>query len=107
MNKLGYIILSAVIFAISACATPENKLTKTISYANDPEQISLQNLDTRVVVNCYTNEDISAQDCSRYYESQGFVRFREIPQKPADFDKLKVDTYPTRRWRDSEITSRW
>ena len=42
-----------------------------------------------------------------YFEKQGFVRLNELPYKTADYDFLKVDTYPTRRWRDAEITSRW
>ena len=38
---------------------------------------------------------------------KGYVRLREIPYKPADYDFLKTDTYPTRRWRGGELTPRW
>jgi len=37
----------------------------------------------------------------------GYVRLRDIPYKSANYDFLKTDTYPTRRWRDGETTPRW
>ena len=43
----------------------------------------------------------------RTAEKLGYVRLREIPYKPADYDLLKTDTYPTRRWRGGELTPRW
>ncbi len=76
-------------------------------FANDACAIALQNLNTREIAYCYSNPVTSAEACAQHYEEMGFVRFREIPYKTANYDFLKVDTYPTRRWRDSEITSRW
>ena len=76
-------------------------------YPNDLNPIGLQNLDSREVVYCYDNSENSAESCAQYFERKGYVRFRDIPYKTANYDFLKVDTYPTRRWRDSEITSRW
>lgn len=69
--------------------------------------INLQNPFTRKIARCYNNNFSSAEECARYFEQHGFVRFRDIPYKTANYDFLHVDTYPTRRWRDSELTSRW
>lgn len=69
--------------------------------------VNLQNPNSRKIVRCYNNNVSSAEECARYFEQYGFIRFREIPYKTADYDFLHVDTYPTRRWRDSELTPRW
>ncbi len=69
--------------------------------------VNLQNPFTRKIARCYDNNFSSAEECARYFERLGFVRFRDIPYKTANYDFLHVDTYPTRRWRDSELTSRW
>ncbi len=71
------------------------------------EEIGLQNLRDRTVVRCYGNGENSAEECARYFEQKGYVRFKDIPSKSANYDFLKVDTYPTRRWRDSEVSPRW
>ncbi len=75
--------------------------------AVENEEIGLQNLRDRTIVHCYSNGENSAEACARYFEAKGYVRFRDIPYKTANYDFLKVDTYPTRRWRDSETTPRW
>ena len=69
--------------------------------------IGLQHPYDRTVVHCSSNKKYSAEDCAQYFETKGFVRFRNIPYKTAGYDFLKVDTYPTRRWRGSEKTPRW
>ncbi|MBE6452012.1 MAG: hypothetical protein E7012_00785 [Alphaproteobacteria bacterium] len=71
------------------------------------EAIGLQHPYDRTVVHCSANSKYSAEDCAQYFETRGFVRFRDIPYKTAGYDFLKVDTYPTRRWRGSELTPRW
>jgi len=76
-------------------------------YPNDECAIALQNQETREIAYCYGNSVTSAESCAQHYEEQGFTRLREIPYKTANYDFLHVDTYPTRRWRDAEITSRW
>lgn len=70
-------------------------------------KIGLQHPFDRTVVHCSSNEKYSAEDCAQYFEAKGFIRFRDIPYKTAGYDFLKVDTYPTRRWRGSEKTPRW
>lgn len=76
-------------------------------YPNDECAIALLNQDTRELAYCYGNTSTSAESCARHYEELGFTRLREIPYKTANYDFLHVDTYPTRRWRDAEVTSRW
>ncbi len=76
------------------------------SVASD-SSIGLQNIHTRTIIYCYSNSDYTAEECASFYETQGFTRMRDIPQKPAKYDFLTVETYPTRRWRDGEKTPRW
>lgn len=77
------------------------------NFPNDANPIGLQNLNNRAVAYCFDNSENTAESCAQYLESKGYVRFRDIPYKTANYDFLKVDTYPTRRWRDAELTSRW
>lgn len=76
-------------------------------YGNDQEVIVLQNLTSRDIATCYRTIDVSAEDCAKMFEAKGFVRLSEIPYKTANYDFLKTDTYPTRRWRGGELTPRW
>ena len=78
-----------------------------ISKASSPYYIGLQNLRSRTVVYCYDNEEATAEQCATYYETQGYTRFRNIPARTAKYDFLTVDTYPTRRWRNGELSPRW
>ena len=77
------------------------------SLSAENEQIGLQNPLDRTIVYCYAQQSSSAEQCAKHYESQGYVRLRDLPSKPANFDSLTVDTYPTRRWRPGELTPRW
>lgn len=77
------------------------------AFAANSDSVGLQNLHTRTIIYCYTNSDYTAEECASFYETQGFTRMRDIPQKPAKYDFLTVETYPTRRWRDGEKTPRW
>lgn len=75
--------------------------------AQEKARIGLQNLNSREVITCYDNNQYSAEDCAQYFETKGFIRTKYIPSKPAKFDYLTVDTFPTRRWRSTEVTPRW
>lgn len=75
--------------------------------ANEQKRIGLQNTSSREIVYCYDNSSSSAEECATYFEGQGFIKMKLIPSKPAKFDFLTVDTFPTRRWRDNELTPRW
>ena len=110
-HKIFY-LLAAVVF-LTSCSrfyqTEESRVvfkSRTI-YANEAETIGLQNLENRVTVYCRSNFFKSADSCAEYFESRGYTRFRDIPFKTANFDFLTLDTYPTRRWRDGELTPRW
>lgn len=78
-----------------------------IGRAADGYRIGLQDLRSRTIVYCYNNSHYSAEDCASYFEHQGYTRMRDIPSKTANYDFLTVDTYPTRRWRNGELTPRW
>lgn len=78
-----------------------------ISKASSNYYIGLQNLQSRTIVYCYDNDDYTAEQCASYYETQGYTRFRDIPSRVAKYDFLTVDTYPTRRWRNGELSPRW
>ena len=111
MRTINILALMMVLF-ISACGIrPVNKTTQQFSqrtsYGNDQPYITLQQPTTRVIATCYRSEDVSAEACAKIFESKGYVRLRNIPYKTADYDFLKTDTYPTRRWRGNEDTPRW
>ncbi|MBS4772647.1 MAG: hypothetical protein KHX55_00025 [Proteobacteria bacterium] len=87
---------------------PEQRQPQAVRVVTEgPVSINLQNPYTRKIARCYNNNISSAEECARYFERYGFIRFREIPYKTANYDFLHVDTFPTRRWRDSELTPRW
>ena len=80
-----------------------------VLYARAPqeEEIVLQNLYNRDIVRCVKSAYSTANDCAAMFESQGFVRIGDIPQQTANYDLLKTNTYPTRRWREGEKGPRW
>lgn len=89
-------------------SAPKPQEPQTVRVVSEgPASINLQNPYTRKIARCYNNNISSAEECARYFERYGFIRFREIPYKTANYDFLHVDTFPTRRWRDSELTPRW
>lgn len=97
------------LFLFVAAMTAAVQTAAAQSVAVEETEIGLQNVRDRTIVRCYGSGDGagSAEECARYFEQKGYVRFRDIPYKTANYDFLKVDTYPTRRWRDSEATPRW
>ena len=95
-------ILSYCSIALFACL-----IFAALANASDTIRIGLQNLQTRTIVYCHSNYYYTAEECAQHYETIGYTRFKDIPSKPANFDSLKVDTYPTRRWRNGELTPRW
>ncbi len=106
MKNLKISGFAALLALLAGCAHQEEAQVKNVSLFQD-EVIALQNLKSRVLVYCFTSADYQANDCAKRFESQGFVRLRDIPQLPAEYDFLKGDTYPTRRWRKDELVPRW
>jgi hypothetical protein len=78
-----------------------------VANSAEPRRIGLQDPYTRTVVYCYDNARYSAEDCADYFEKQGYTLLQYLPSKSANYDFLTVDTYPTRRWRNGELTPRW
>lgn len=99
--RLGKFLILCAVFML--CAWSVSAQATVVSDSD----IGLQNSRDRTVVHCYDSESASAEECAQYFEAKGYVRFRDIPYKTAGYDFLKVDTYPTRRWRNSEVTPRW
>lgn len=113
MNKNKLILSFLLLFSLCACDTlrkedfPIPLRPQRTVYGNDQNAIVLQNLTSRVIATCKRTEDVSAEACAKVFESKGYVRITDIPYKTADYDFLKTDTYPTRRWRGGEDTPRW
>ena len=56
---------------------------------------------------CYSSPSYTAEYCAKEFEGKGFVRLTDVPRLPAEYDALKADTYPTRRWRKDNKIPRW
>lgn len=112
MSKTFKVLSLILLTFISACSWQKAeevmhlRPSRTV-YGNDQPYIILQQPQSRVIATCYRTEDVSAETCAKIFESKGYVRLRNIPYKTADYDFLKTDTYPTRRWRGGEDTPRW
>ena len=72
-----------------------------------PTNIYLQHPQTRVIVHCYASVEYAANTCANTFKQQGYILLRNIPYKVANYDFLPQETYPTRRWRENELTPRW
>ncbi len=109
MIKNNLFFMLFLVLFVAGCSSTEQNDTQAqrATYANEEDVITLQELNTRVLVNCYKSNYQSAETCAEIFEQRGYVRLKDIPHKPAKFDTLKQNTYPTRRWREGEITSRW
>ncbi len=112
MSKKLKVLSLIFTLLVGACSWQQaeemvNLKPKRTVYGNDQATIVLQQPQSRVVATCYRTEDVSAEACAKIFESKGYVRLRNIPYKTADYDFLKTDTYPTRRWRGNEDTPRW
>ncbi|MDR1693782.1 MAG: hypothetical protein LBR70_01120 [Lactobacillaceae bacterium] len=107
MNKFRILMILALLAFLTACSSSGNGQTQRETYANEENVISLREPKTRVIVRCYPNEYQPAEFCAQMFEEKGYVRFKDIPHKPAKYDFLTKDTYPTRRWREGEASPRW
>lgn len=110
MSKYKQILVLVLLSLLSACAAAQKILPmqpQKVVYGNEQESLVLQNLRSRVMVTCYSTHNVSAETCARLFEDKGYVRLGNIPYKTANYDFLRTDTYPTRRWRGNEQTPRW
>lgn len=111
MKKNNKLYLFSFFLILCSCSWQKEEIPYIRSfqptYGNEQNNIILQNQTNRIIVNCQSTDDVSADSCARAFESKGYVRLADIPYKTANYDFLKTDTYPTRRWRGSEYTPRW
>ena len=107
MKKINKFWLLVPFLMLSGCSLIERNdpVYKILPYQED--MIGLQDLKTRVLVYCYNSEYVSTEQCADEFDKRGFVRLTDIPRLPAEYDTLKSNTYPTRRWRKDEKVPRW
>ena len=108
--KLGKAVANVVLIgALSACGCMSgNKESSAPSFVpSKASEIYLQHPFSRVVARCFSSADYATEACAQKFEENGYVRFHNIPYKTARYDFLTKDTYPTRRWRENELTPRW
>lgn len=95
-----------LLLGLCACTTYHTETTY-LEAPTEKDAILLQEPKTREIVQCTATRTQAAEDCAAMFESQGFVKITDIPQQTANYDLLKTNTYPTRRWREGEKNPRW
>ena len=103
-------VMFFVLALLSACASqPQVVEDETIVLGETPQQdvILLQNVATGDLACCRNTEEASAEECARALEADCYTRVQDIPYRPAQYDFLTKDTFPTRRWREQETAPRW
>lgn len=90
------------------CAQPMPTYYGDISATQSAEGILLIHPVTRTQILCYDLPGESAVQCAEDFRAAGYVLVTDIPQVSANYDFLRKNTYPTRRWRGGgEVVPRW
>mgnify|MGYP000755094966 FL=1 len=90
------------------CAQPMPTYYGDISATQSAEGILLIHPVTRTQILCYDLPGESAVQCAENFRAAGYVLVTDIPQVSANYDFLRKNTYPTRRWRGGgEVVPRW
>ena len=90
------------------CAQPMPTYYGDISATQSAEGILLIHPVTRTQILCYDLPGESAVQCAENFRAAGYVLVTDIPQVSANYDFLRKNTYPTRRWRGGgEGVPRW
>ena len=112
--KLGKVVINLILLStLSACGFfSESReqpihISAPVTVNKKHTEIFLQEPFTRVIARCYASAEAPANACAIEFEKKGYVRVRNIPYKTARYDFLTQETYPTRRWRENELTPRW
>ena len=103
--KKNWFLLSALLLSGCSYMVHHEPVYEVLPYQEN--MIGLQNLQNRVIVYCYHSDFYTAEQCADYFENMDFIRLNDIPKFKAEYDSLKADTYPTRRWRKDERIPRW
>ena len=101
-----------VLFFVGMCGCASQKEAEPLEEVHHlkPYQdkvIALENLRTRIIAYCYNSEMFTVEECAQDMERRGFVRLKDVPKVTADKDFLTTGTYPTRRWRETDVVPRW
>ena len=110
MNLSKVIANIVLIGTLTACSWSHNNVPQTpaqLLYHQQSTEIFLQDPLTRIVARCYASAPDAANACAETFKSKGYVRLQNIPYKTARYDFLIGDTFPSRRWRNNELTPRW
>lgn len=90
------------------CAQPMPTYYSDISASQSADGILLIHPYTRTQVLCYDLPEESAVQCAENFQASGYVLITDIPQVTANYDFLRKNTYPARRWRGGgEVVPRW
>lgn len=110
--KLKSIALAMIpLLALAACVSSEEQVPEVIRLGTRPQNrqpvILLQHTTTGDLACCRDTGEVTAEECAQALEKECYVRVQDLPYRPAEYDFLKRDTYPTRRWRENEKAPRW
>ena len=90
------------------CAQPMPTYYSDLSATKTAEGVLLIHPVTRTQVLCYDLPGESAAQCAENFRAAGYVLITDVPQVSANYDFLRKNTYPTRRWRNGgEVVPRW
>ncbi len=100
------------VLLLSACAPKQPQETGMIVLAASSQNINsmilLQDKTTGDLICCSDTATSTAEECAQAFErDECYVRVKDIPSRPAIFDPLTTNTYPTRKWREFESAPRW
>ena len=106
-HKMSCLVL--LLMALPACAwlRGSERTEKTTLPTYQHQVIALENLNSRVIAYCYATPEFSAEECAAELEGYGYVRLNDIPRFTASDSRLNNTGYPTRRWREDNVVSRW
>ena len=111
IKTIALCMISLLILA-GCAAKVEEKDTGIIllpaSSQNFSSMVLLQDKNTGDLICCSDTATSTAEECARAFEQEDcYVRVDNIPSRPAQYDPLTTNTFPTRRWRETETSPRW
>ncbi len=90
------------------CIQPIPTYYGNMSEIEKAEGIVLIHPITRTKIVCFDIANKDAISCAKHFQSTGYVLITDLPQFSGNYDTIRTNSYPTRRWRDGgEIYPRW